>query len=753
MPVSSEALVAATARAERSLRSGVLRDATGGSDVSVLELPSSPGSSANPLSLAHYCATAGEIMRVAQSGSDRRARNYLISALRHAESAGATDLSARIAYRLALVVGQSTANPNTRSARRTVRAAMDDKAERPAPPLGVDAACGILFQDTFNDEPSWYAAQYSLNCAAAHSRQVGDREIGALAQLQIARTTIAEAERRPFSREELRAEAAKAALAGLGDVQAMTPGVLRTELLARLIEAGLDAQLGEQREIRSSLTLLRETTGDDPGQRAVLLALEGRVMAAAGRNADAAAALRRAIFFESQRAQPLRLGDWYLLLARAEPAQRDAHILQAYRALESVRPLLPQVDPITEESSFALRMQPVFRAAVESQLDAAAAGKAGRIRIAQQIVEDFRQAEIQSTFGRDCVPAREPIRPDQLVAGEVLLYPILLDDRVELLIASAGSPDYRRLTPAKSATRDRVSALVREMTYSLGYSIGERWEKPARELYEILIAPVEDKLGPGTTLVIVPDGLLRMLPFASLRDREGKFLIERTRLSIAPALAYAQPGVHIRGSPGIVAASLEESVEFPAGFFPALAGTSAEAKAAAGLDAANGRHGIFLENFRRADLERAFSGRQIDILHLATHAAFNGRSERSFIVTKDGPLLLSELRALIEANRSRGEELALIVLSACETAVGDDQASMGLAGTAVQAGAQSAVASLWQVDDAGTAELMRQFYGFIRQGQGKAEALRNAQLALMAKGEELGDPRIWAAFTLLGGWR
>jgi CHAT domain-containing protein len=101
----------------------------------------------------------------------------------------------------------------------------------------------------------------------------------------------------------------------------------------------------------------------------------------------------------------------------------------------------------------------------------------------------------------------------------------------------------------------------------------------------------------------------------------------------------------------------------------------------------------------------------------------------------------------------RGDSIDLIVLSACETAVGDDEASMGLAGAAVQAGARSVIGSLWQVNDAGTAELMSQFYQRYAQGSSRSQALRDAQLALIAAGGGNADPNIWAAFTLLGAWR
>ena len=92
------------------------------------------------------------------------------------------------------------------------------------------------------------------------------------------------------------------------------------------------------------------------------------------------------------------------------------------------------------------------------------------------------------------------------------------------------------------------------------------------------------------------------------------------------------------------------------------------------------------------------------------------------------------------------------MLSACETAVGDEAASMGLAGVAVQAGARSVLASLWKVNDERTANMMDEFYMSYRSKGSKAGALRDAQLA-MIKNPGSAHPYYWAAFTLLGGWR
>jgi CHAT domain-containing protein len=752
------ALTAATSRAEAIL-SGSKRGAALDEVVSVLELPKrnarpSADEAAAELALARYCSVAGEAMRVSLMGSDRRASAYLRTALRHADAGGSRDLAARIAYRLALAVNQKTANPDTRSAKRRMRAAFEPSVELPTAAPAFSQACGEVFAPAFGEFSTWYAAQASLDCAVANADATGAHELAALSRLQIARTTLVEAERRPTSRAALRDYGGAAAVAGIADAAAMAEGAMRRTLLARLVEAAIDAGKGTATDVVQGAALLRSIPSEDPRERAILFALEGRIEAAAGRMAEAATRYRQAIWFESRSPQPLRLADWYLLLAEAEPDARQAHVAEAYRALEAVRTLLPISDPITEESTFRLRMEPVFRAAVVAQLDAAMAGNGeDRIRAAQEIVEDFRQAEIQSAFGRDCVPARRPIDAGELADNEILLYPILLEDRIELLAASGATRRYERLKPAANATREEVAALVRQMTYSLGYDFDASWKPAADRLWQVLIAPVADRLGPETTLVIVPDGLLRMLPFAALRDPQGRFLMQRTRLSVAPALAYAQPGAPIDREPTVVAAAVGKDVELPSGSFPALSGTAIEAGVASGEGEKAAPRGLLLENFARADLRQALASRQVDILHLATHAAFNGRSERSFIVAGDGAILLSDLRAMIEANRARGDELSLIVLSACETAVGDDQASMGLAGTAVQAGAESALASLWQVNDAGTVELMRSFYDHLRQGEARAEALRSAQLAMIAKGGDFGDPGVWAAFTLLGGWR
>ena len=120
----------------------------------------------------------------------------------------------------------------------------------------------------------------------------------------------------------------------------------------------------------------------------------------------------------------------------------------------------------------------------------------------------------------------------------------------------------------------------------------------------------------------------------------------------------------------------------PAGSFRELEGTGEEARAAVAAAASAPAVPI-----SRGPTWSALTREQVDVLHLATHAAFNGRSDRAFIVANGEVILLSELRQIVERQPHPRRQAGPLVLSACETAVGDDEASLGLAGAAVQAGA------------------------------------------------------------------
>lgn len=757
---SDEALRQATAAAEARL-------AQRGADdpyaeiAPVLELSGSVGVRPSARAVSEYCAAAGELMRVSVQGSQYQAQTYLLGAFQAASAAGLNRPASLAAYRLGLVsLSGSTASGTRGGARRGVRgaaAAVDEVRQQTA--AVTSGPCDLLRNTALLINANLGVSTASLACAAEQARLSGDERTAALADLRLARLRLAVAESDAAGAADFRRQAGEAASSGLASAHRLADPALRAEVLGRLAQAALDARgLAAAPEVAHAVDAIRMAQPDGPAAQAVAAALEARVAFLAGDVARARGLMDAALLAESQRDLPARLPEWRLLLAEMDPDHREAHVLAAYDALEAVRPLLPRFDPLTEETAFSLYMRRIFQSAVDVQLaGAVGAREAIRVRDAQQIVEAYRQAELQSVFGSECIPAREPLTPEALKAGEVLLYPILLPDRLELLYVAGGAGGearFRRLPPNRAIDRQALSRLVERAVLSLSYGEDETWRPASRQLYDLLIRPIEGELAEGSLLVVVPDGALRSLPFAMLLDGQDRYLVQRSRIAVAPALAYSQAGGAGQDERlQLLAASLEMEVRVPAGYFEKLEGTANEAKVAAVADGQRIERARLIENFRKADLVQALTREQVNVLHLATHASFNGRSDRAFIVANGEVILLSELRQILSANRTRGDELDLLVLSACETAVGDDEASMGLAGAAVQAGARSAIASLWPVNDAGTAELMKTFYSLYRDGRSKSEALREAQLALIDGGGENAAPGIWAAFTLLGAWR
>ncbi len=139
------------------------------------------------------------------------------------------------------------------------------------------------------------------------------------------------------------------------------------------------------------------------------------------------------------------------------------------------------------------------------------------------------------------------------------------------------------------------------------------------------------------------------------------------------------------------------------------------------------------------------------IVHVATHGQFSSQANKTFILAWDKPIVVSELDTLLRSTSTGDRTIELFVLSACETASGDNRAALGLAGIAIRAGARSTVASLWSSDDESNALLIGDFYQNLIQGMNKAQALRTAQLALL-ENPRYQHSKYWSAFVFVGNW-
>lgn len=140
-------------------------------------------------------------------------------------------------------------------------------------------------------------------------------------------------------------------------------------------------------------------------------------------------------------------------------------------------------------------------------------------------------------------------------------------------------------------------------------------------------------------------------------------------------------------------------------------------------------------------------------MHIASHGQFDRNPNNTFLLTYDDKLTLDKLQSLLGFSQIRENSVELLTLSACQTAVGDERAALGLAGVAIKAGAKSALASLWFVNDESTSQLIVEFYrNLLNQPQwSRAKALQQAQQKLAAT-LAYQHPAYWAPFLLIGNW-
>jgi CHAT domain-containing protein len=265
-------------------------------------------------------------------------------------------------------------------------------------------------------------------------------------------------------------------------------------------------------------------------------------------------------------------------------------------------------------------------------------------------------------------------------------------------------------------------------------------------LYEWLIAPVvadlrRDKV---TTLIFVPDGPLRGIPPAALYDGK-RFLIEEFSVSTTLGLTLTSPRPIARDSVRVLAGGLTVSRDG----FSQMPGVAAELDEVARIYESTELRD---DKFRVDSVTDELSAGNYSVVHIATHGQFNRDFHKSFLLAYDGRITMDALEQMVGLRRFQNEPVELLMLSACETAAGDDQAALGLAGVALKAGARSAVATLWSVYDEATAQLVGTFYERLQdKNLSKAEALRQAQLGLL-RDPRYAHPAVWSPFLLLGNW-
>ncbi|WP_421659376.1 CHAT domain-containing protein [Leptothermofonsia sp. ETS-13] len=506
---------------------------------------------------------------------------------------------------------------------------------------------------------------------------------------------------------------------------------------------------------------------------AALAELYGQqAQAGQGQNwSDVATLSRRAMLLAQESNAPEIAYRVQRLLGRALKEQgniqsaRSAYRLAA-RTLQSVRGDLVGTNQDLQYD-FRDSVEPVYREAVEVLLPAPGEQPNQQdLEEARQFIESLQLAELDNFLREACVQGQK-VALDQVVdqnnPNTAVIYPIILPKQRLGVIAKIPGQKALRYHAFENL---EVESILRQFQSNLRiYGETNQLKTLAQTVYRWLIEPFQAELEQGgvDTLVFVPDGSFRNVPMAALfDDRNGKYLIQEYAIAISPGLQLFDPKFLAQTRLNVLAAGKsdfsdpklnEKLPETSRGLFSNLDEVATELKT---LEEKVQAQILYESNFTSQTLKTNIIANPFNVVHIATHGVFGYRKDQTYIVADDGPINVDQLSEILRSrDRTGGTSIELLVLSACQTAEGDNRVTLGLSGIAVRAGARSAIGSLWSVNDKSTSIMMDKLYTELVRAQTtkitKAKALQAAQLSLL-EDPIYRQPLFWAPFILVGNW-
>jgi CHAT domain-containing protein len=514
-----------------------------------------------------------------------------------------------------------------------------------------------------------------------------------------------------------------------------------------LYRAKAHAYLGDLRNARSDLDLARpdpEKNGQwGLGQRARYEYLAGLAEVETHARPDVAiSAASEALDFFTNRAAPQRLALLYLIRGRAYAASGQRELaeqdfvagIEAYSryrdGLSSAQQRLFSQQVVWELYEERLRL-----AAMRSAPEALAASEQGR---ALTLIESGRRPRPPNSFASEL---------QTLLDSETqVLYYALLPHQLLVWSISRDRMNFRQTPLSRQAIEMAATTLRDNMARSAPIN---DWESTAQDLFDTLVRPFLGAAQGRARLIVIPDGALHLVPFAALKDRQTKrFLVETHAVSIAPSGSLLTEGLsrtRLRENPQslfIVGNPNTYGQSAP------LPGAEREVESIASLYShvqlvARDRATkfTFLNNAPRADVIH-FAGHAVanPQFPLAAHLEFAGEAARAGSAALDA----SEIASM------RLDRAQLVVLAACSTAGGlitRGEGVMSLARPFLAAGAAAVLATLWDIDDRGSAPFLEEFHRHFARSGNPSVALRDAQVAAIST----MSPSVWASFSLIGG--
>ncbi|AFZ55787.1 CHAT domain-containing protein [Anabaena cylindrica FACHB-243] len=434
---------------------------------------------------------------------------------------------------------------------------------------------------------------------------------------------------------------------------------------------------------------------------------------------------------------------WQVGKLYKQEGNKSAAITAYTEAVNSLKALRGDMVAVNPDVQFSFResVEPVYRELVGLLLDEQPT-QAELIQ-ARELIESLQVAELDNFFREACLDKAQQI--DKVDPTATVIYPIILSDRLAVILSQTGKPLRYYVTQKSQA---EIEQTLNNLFVALNpVSDSKERQKLTEQIYDWLIRPAEqEKAFQDTkTLVFVLDGKLRNIPMAALYDGK-QYLIEKYAIALSPGLQLMAAHPLQQNKINAIVGGISKS---RAGF-SALPAVESEVKQ---ISKSIPSQVLLNQEFTNQSFGDRIKSANIDVVHLATHGQFSSRLEDTYLLTWDGRISVNELSELLK-NRGgdSSKAIELLVLSACDTATGDDRAVLGLAGLAVKSGARSTIATLWPVKDKAAEILMTRFYEQLRQPKiTKAEALRQAQINVIRQ-TDFHDPFFWSTFVLVGNW-
>jgi CHAT domain-containing protein len=353
-----------------------------------------------------------------------------------------------------------------------------------------------------------------------------------------------------------------------------------------------------------------------------------------------------------------------------------------------------------------------------------------------EIVDQDFEAQFERYFGENLTDnvvtsrsLRETLQKIEAQTGKrsAVVYARVLSDQLELVLVSPKGPPVRTTV---AVDKETVCSEVKDFRYAVTDRQTDSYLPKAQTLYKWLIAPLKTELAAGKIdgLIFSSDDCLRSLPLAALHDGQ-QFLIEKYPVSSIPSVSLTDTSHKALQNARVLGMGASEFPNSQQNPLPPLPAVPVELSTI--IKEFPQGQSFLNEAFTLENLREIRRRKRFDIVHLATHAGFTPEQQNlAYIQLWDTQLRLNELS---QVKWYAPPTVELLVLSACETALGDEEAELGFAGLAIGAGVKSVLASLWSVDDVGTLALMTEFYHQLSQASvtTKAEALQKAQVAML----------------------